>query len=254
MSRFLAAVAVCFALIVPGRADDDPIKTRLDEARQQYRETIERSRKNILDMLEKKEAIARDKGDKKAVDAVKAEREAFNDKDVVPKSLTTDYTKDVSRAQAAMTAAFETAIKDYTKAKKDDDASKVEEELKAFKKEISAKPGTAAKANDLIGTFTGQSGSGGLTEIWTIKKDDGKWSVKGIFKKDDKEVGSFHGQDYKYVNGVLLFKQIYDQKPVASWADGTILGCQANKEKLVFRWKNPGQSDGPITTLTRVKE
>jgi hypothetical protein len=254
MYRILIALALGTATCVTARADDDPAKAKLDDAKRQYREQVEKLRQTVLDALEKKEAVARDKGDKKAVDQVKAERDAFTDRDVAPKSMAGDYGKDLARARAAMVAAYEAAVKDFTKAKKDDEAGKAEEELKAFRKEITAKSGTSTNANDLVGTFQGQSGSGGFTETWTIAKDGGKWSVKGMFKKDDKEVGAFHGQDYRYVNGVLLFKQIYDQKPVPSWADGTILGCQANKEKLVFRWQNPGSAAGPPTTLTRVKE
>jgi hypothetical protein len=256
MRPFLAALAVCLAVIVPARADaDDPVKAKLAEAKQQYREQVERLRKNVLDTLEKKEAAARENGDKKAVDQIKADREAFLDRDVVPKSAgASDYSRDLSRFQAIMVSAFESAVKGYTKASKDAEAAKVEEELKAFKKEIVPKRTKPTKQEELLGSWEGQSGSGGFTEIWTIKKDDGKWSVKGIFKKGDEEVGAFHGQDYKYVNGALLFRQIYDKKPVSSWADGTILGCTAGKDKMVFRWQNPGSAAGPPTILSRVKE
>jgi hypothetical protein len=255
MRRFLMILAVCAVMPFSAWADDDPIKAKLDEAKHQYYKTADKLHKNVLDELEKKEAAARDKGDKKAVDQVKADREAFTERDVVPKFIANDYSKDLSRAQSALVSAYETAIKDYTKAKNDSEATKIEEELKQFKKDIAPKATTAAKVNYFIGTFSGMSGEGGFTEIWTIKKEDGKWSITGVFKKDDKEAGSFHGEDYKYGNdGVLRFRQVYDQKPKASWGDGTILGCVASKDKLLFRWQNPGKAAGPFTTLTRVKE
>ncbi|HLW64155.1 MAG TPA: hypothetical protein VKS79_02470 [Gemmataceae bacterium] len=87
------------------------------------------------------------------------------------------------------------------------------------------------------------------------RKEDGKRSVKCLYKKNEKEVGSFHGEDYKYgSDSVLRFRQVFDQKPVGSWADNIILGCIANKDRLQFRWQNPGKAAGPFTTLTRVKE
>jgi hypothetical protein len=247
-------LAVCVAIPLSARADDDPIKAKLDEAKQQYSKTADKLRKSVLDELDKRETAAREKGDKKVVDQIKADREAFTDRDVAPKSMAGDYSRELTRAQAAMVSAYETAIKDYTKTTNDSEATKVEEELKTFKKEIAPKTGAAGKVNNLIGTFSGTSGVGGFTEIWTIAREEGKWSVKGVFKKDDKEVGSFHGQNYKYSNGVLIFRQVYDLKPVASWGDGTILGCEANKERLQFRWQNPGSAPGPYTMLMRVKE
>jgi hypothetical protein len=106
---------------------------------------------------------------------------------------------------------------------------------------------TRAAAGDLIaGTWRGASGAGGFTEIWTIKMESDEWSVSGVFQKDGKDVGAFHGKDCKYANGTLTFVQEYDQKPDPTWASGTRIAAKATKDKLTFTWRNNKQS-GTVT-------
>ena len=79
----------------------------------------------------------------------------------------------------------------------------------------------AAEGDELVGTWEGTSGAGGFKEIWIVKQDKGQWSVVGMFRKDDREVGRFQGNNYKFANGVLTFRQQYLKKPDPSWSDAS---------------------------------
>jgi uncharacterized protein (TIGR03067 family) len=112
-----------------------------------------------------------------------------------------------------------------------------------------AAPGSAADpAKDIVGTWEGTSGNGGLKEIWMIERDKKSYSVKGIFKKGDDEVGSFVGKNPKFFNGVLTFVQEYSQKPNPTWTDGNIMQAKAVGNKLTFVWRSAGGSGTVILT------
>ena len=73
MYRLVIAFAVAAMVTLATRADDDAVKAKFDEAKKQYREQMEKMKRTVLDALDKKEAQARENGDKKAVDQIKAE-------------------------------------------------------------------------------------------------------------------------------------------------------------------------------------
>jgi uncharacterized protein (TIGR03067 family) len=110
--------------------------------------------------------------------------------------------------------------------------------------------GSYARAADeplnLEGTWQGTSGAGGFKEIWTIKAGKDTWSVSGIFKKDDKEVGAFTGKNVKFSNGTLTFTQQYSKKPDPGWADGTLITAKVADNKLAVTWQN-GKQKGTNT-------
>src|SRR5437870_5080658 len=71
----------------------------------------------------------------------------------------------------------------------------------------------ADSAEKMVGTWTGNADPK-TKETITIKVEDGKWSVTGVYKVDDKEVGSYKGEDCAMSKmGVLLFKKAYEKKP-----------------------------------------
>src|SRR5262249_47866344 len=103
-------------------------------------------------------------------------------------------------------------------------------------------PAAARADEDLVGTWEGMSGSGGFTEVWTIKMDKGGWSVSTVYLKNGKEAGGFRGKDVKFASGTLTFVQDFVKKPDTTWADGTVISAMAKGDKLTFEWKNTAGS------------
>jgi hypothetical protein len=76
--RFASVVAfsllvICFAV---GKAND-PIKVKLDAAKKTYSTDMDKFQKAVTDWFDKREKSAREIGNKKEVDKIKIEREAF---------------------------------------------------------------------------------------------------------------------------------------------------------------------------------
>jgi hypothetical protein len=125
----------------PAPVKEDPIKDTLDRARAAYKDAVEKCRQTLLEQLDKREEAARKDGIKKVVDQAKAEREAFTERGELPKgAAAAAYRKGLKTAAVAMEAAYQTAIKEYTRAREDGKAQAVEREMKQFKAEADAKP------------------------------------------------------------------------------------------------------------------
>jgi hypothetical protein len=148
MSRtlLLSVTAVALFGLASVRADEeDPIKARLDKEKAAYDGQVEKLRAGLLKSLQDKEDTARKDGNRKLVEQVKGDREAFEGKGELPKSVpTAAYTRTLQQARLVLEAAFATAIKEYTKAKKDDEAAAVEQQLTAFRADAGG-AGTSAE-------------------------------------------------------------------------------------------------------------
>jgi hypothetical protein len=113
--------------------DPDEIKNSLDRAKETYERELAAHRKDLLSTLEKAEDEARRNGNKKLVDQIIADREAFGQKEKLPKSIPTRfYTLKVRQSRRTLEAAFRQAVKDYTRTKQDAKAGLVEGELQDF--------------------------------------------------------------------------------------------------------------------------
>ncbi len=99
-----------------------------------YRAEVEKFRTAVAEWFDQREAAARKDGNKKLVDQIKAERAAFAMNGEVPPKAPPALKRIPKAARAKLEAAFETAVKEYTKARKDDQAAAVEKELSEFKK------------------------------------------------------------------------------------------------------------------------
>ncbi|MBI5757238.1 MAG: hypothetical protein HZA46_01825 [Planctomycetales bacterium] len=123
-------------LLVCGTAfatDEDPIKKKLDAAKLAYELEMKSFETSVEEWLDKREELARKDGNKKQVDLVKAERTVFQEEGVLPKDLPISVRRKATLARSTIEAAFAVAVKEYTKAKLDDEASDVERELADFK-------------------------------------------------------------------------------------------------------------------------
>jgi hypothetical protein len=79
----------------------------------------------------------------------------------------------------------------------------------------------------------------GITELWTIKSDNGDWSVSGVYLKNGLEVGSFTGKDPKFDNNTLTFTHVFDKKPEGvGWIDRSRISLSLNKSgKVDYHWR-----------------
>jgi hypothetical protein len=163
---------VVVTLVAPARDDADPIKGKLDKAKAAFSAEQEKIRQDIGTYLDRREETARKAGDKKAVDLVKAERKAFEDNSELPATAPRVAKQLLVTARAAMERAYSAAVKEFTRAKKDEAAGLVEKEFQAFAKGLDPLD-TRGRWVHQKGTFTLLAGG-----EWEEKSPDGttyKW-------------------------------------------------------------------------------
>jgi hypothetical protein len=99
---------------------------------------------------------------------------------------------------------------------------------------------TSTGNGNLVGSWQGVTD--GITEVWTIKNDNGEWSVSGVYLKDGLPVGAFTGKDPKFSNNWLSFTQMFDKKPDGvGWIDGSNISVAVKNGKLDMHWHNGKQ-------------
>ena len=125
-------------------APAEVMQKQIADALKVYGEKKEVYRKDVLDLFERKEKNARDKGDLKTLNLVKKQREIFSDDGKEPTLfLITDQKRFLELAKLDLIKAYEKTIKDCLKMKLDVEAegfSKELEEIKAEKVKAVAKP------------------------------------------------------------------------------------------------------------------
>src|SRR5262245_44135817 len=88
----------------------DPIKEKLDAAKAAYDAALEKYRAAACEWFDRREHAAREKGDKKQVDQIKAERQAFEEKDELPDAAPASVKRLLTKAQVDMEAAYQAAV------------------------------------------------------------------------------------------------------------------------------------------------
>src|SRR4051794_30858384 len=86
---------------------------------------------------------------------------------------------------------------------------------------LSALPLIAADddGTKLVGTWWNKAKEGGHDQFWLIQKDGDKWTIKGWYKKDGVETGSFVGENVSFADGALSYVHKYVKKPSEKFAD-----------------------------------
>ena len=172
MKYHIAAVLSCLILTMgtislADESTDDPINFKLAQARESYIKDITKFSEEFEKAIESKIADARKSGKQEIVDGLKAELEAFNREGAIPSKTPVALRRKRSVIRGKMEAAYETAIKGYTKSGNDVRRKKLEEELIAF--QLPEK--IAAIKTDLIG-------------IWKVKI--GVWNTDLTFFENGK--------------------------------------------------------------------
>lgn len=138
MSRPVAPWVTCLCCCLAWGSQYDSIRKDLTAARKAYEEAVEKLRKRLLDALSAREKAARDKGDKKAVDAIKADREKLKTKGEPPWSMLPAAARtELRKARGQLESAYQRAIREYTKVSKDAEATEAEKALDEFRRTAS---------------------------------------------------------------------------------------------------------------------
>jgi len=121
-------------------ADEDAVLVEFKSAKS----SAESDRAELLGSAEKwfksRENEARSRGDKEAVDGVKRLREVFHEHEILPPNAPKDLLKKQQSYRDNMLSAFDAAIAEYTKLKKDDLASQKQLERRRFESDIKSLP------------------------------------------------------------------------------------------------------------------
>jgi hypothetical protein len=146
MNRWLLVIVLA-GLVTSVRADSDSTRMKLDEAKAAYEASSEKYRAAVGVWLDKRESSARDKGDKKLVDQVKAERQAFDERGELPPGAPVVLKSRLASARSALDSAYKAAVREHTRAKRDEEAAAVEKEWDLFKA-AGVRPADAAKCGE----------------------------------------------------------------------------------------------------------
>jgi hypothetical protein len=133
--RFLSALLLLIlaAGVCPARADDaEAVKDKLFQAKKDFDNDVQKFKKAVTDSIDKREDEARKAGNKKLVDQIKTEREAFEKSGDLPPTLSTAIRDTAVSARTKLDKAYATAVKDYLRLKVDDAAEATEKERKEF--------------------------------------------------------------------------------------------------------------------------
>ena len=126
-------------------ADDDPIKNKLDTAKEEYDKEVDKVFEELLALLKQKQAAAKKAGNLQNLEQVEAEIDAFEKDEVLPRSVSTRaYEKAMGRVCKKMEDAYIIARKEYTQADKIDEAKALDRELEQFKASSTAVTASAS--------------------------------------------------------------------------------------------------------------
>jgi hypothetical protein len=115
------------------RADNaEMLKEKLFQAKKDYDAQLLKFKKAITDLLDKREENARKKGDKKILDQIKVERDAFEKTGESSQVIPNAIREPMSAARAKLDKAFAATIKELIRLKQDDAAGATEKEQREF--------------------------------------------------------------------------------------------------------------------------
>lgn len=171
MTRFphtLLGFALCAALAAA--ADPaDPVAAKLAKAKDAYGAEWAKFQKAVLESFDVRESAARQAGDKKLVDRIKADRDALVANGTIPATIPAILKQRQAAMRFPLESAYKAAIKEYTRTKKDDAAIATEKELKRF--QLTGNFYLAHWAEDFApGTYQVTYG-GGASSATTIRED-----------------------------------------------------------------------------------
>jgi hypothetical protein len=133
-SRVLIVLTCVLLSSLLAIAGDDDTKEKLFKAKTAYTAEITKLRSELIAGFDKLEDKARAAGSKKLVDEIKFYRAVFDEAEQWPADMPKELHSRLTKARAQVDAAYQNAIKEYTKARKDEEAATIEKELTEFRK------------------------------------------------------------------------------------------------------------------------
>ena len=135
----MSKTLVCyFVLIAPVFAFCylDPIEDKLNKAKVEFDNEYDLYKKSVFTHFDELEELARKNGSKARVDQIKKERLAFETLGELPKNIPPILSLKFSTIRSNLEKSYKTAIQEFTKIKKDDEADSAENELNFLKKTL----------------------------------------------------------------------------------------------------------------------
>jgi len=135
----MSKTLVCyFALIAPVFAFCylDPIEDKLNKAKVEFDNEYDLYKKSVFTHFDQLEELARKNGSKARVDQIKKERLAFETLGELPKNIPPILSLKFLTIRSNLEKSYKTAIQEFTKIKKDDEAESAENELNFLKKTL----------------------------------------------------------------------------------------------------------------------
>lgn len=167
-SRIMFALTSVFLAVFTAsniRAQEDPIKSRIERTYESYQKEIEEFNTSVIKVLEGKIEVARKSGNKPQIDSLNSELDFFKSDAVLPMTVSMALRRKQVVLRTKLEKAYESAIKEYSKAGQDAEATQVELRLKEFREE----PIRNLTKRTLLGTW--QVTSGNYTTAFTFNAD-----------------------------------------------------------------------------------
>ena len=115
--------------------DEDPIAKKVAAAKETFYADRDKAEKQLLELMTRRENTAKQAGDLKNLEAIRAEIAAFRSEGTLPKIVSPkDYETAMKLAKTKLENAYTAGIKNYTQAEKLDEAKQIQsllDELKA---------------------------------------------------------------------------------------------------------------------------
>jgi hypothetical protein len=186
MTRSKWAVPLAVMLLSGGMAtaDDDPTRKALDGAKAAYDSALESYRSQASDWFDRREQAARQGGKKGLVDQIREERQAFEDSDELPNDAPPSLKRGRSTARANLEAAYDKAVKEYTRTSKDTEANAVEKELEQFRQNVPIEttdhlqPGTVWRGRSIAVGVGATGPSRGWQTLTVLEREGGRFKAR----------------------------------------------------------------------------
>lgn len=191
MKRFspllLGAALVVLVASQPGRSAD-PASDKFEKTKMKLEDERKKIDAAITKYFDDKEKQARNAGNKKQLDQIKDERKVYEELSILTSNVPANLKKMIAAHRTATETAYTQAIKDFTKLKKDEEATAAEKEWEALQKWQPSNKGlirVAPSGNLWVPLFNGKDLTG-----WSTINSMGAWKVvdKAIQREGTKNV------------------------------------------------------------------
>lgn len=186
--RFLLYFPFTFMLSLVALGGDEDPKENIFKARAAYTAEIAKLRSEVIAGFDKREEKARNARNKKLVDEIKFQRAVFDEDEQWPADMTVELRMRLTKARTQVEGAYLSAIKEYTRAKKDEEAAATEKDLAEFRKAAFWPLLDLSKIEVKDGYFRIPSNS----QVTTNKPWKGGWKSCSLRKPKAKVYGFTH--------------------------------------------------------------